>query len=196
MIEALNLDQIYKVTNKYQTDRIIGILFARYDTSKNLIEPNYDFWNKLTSAHFDIFLAGYGAYLSPDEETSRKKIISFSDSNEKRIYFDNDAYISVVKKFKNELKAFKYDDSVPLLVLLDTEDGIIKWSKPLIIKLSDSSKDYSLSRSFICKISDLTSQFYYLSDIWYKLKRYKIRKRITNSVSLSDIIALIALLKP
>lgn len=43
MIEALNLDQIYKVTNKYQTDRIIGILFARYDTSKNLIEPNYDF---------------------------------------------------------------------------------------------------------------------------------------------------------
>lgn len=77
MIEALNLDQIYKVTNKYQTDRIIGILFARYDTSKNLIEPNYDFWNKLTSAHFDIFLAGYGAYLSPDEQTSRKKSYLF-----------------------------------------------------------------------------------------------------------------------
>lgn len=194
MIEALNLDRILRVIDRYTNDRIIGVLFARYDTSKELIEPNYTFWDTLTSHHFDIFLAGYGTRLSPDEQTSRKKIVSFSNSNEKNVFFDDDAYLNVINNFKSELKSFKYDDSVPLLVLLDTSNGSINWKKPLIIKLRDSTRNCDLSKSLIYKISDLTRQYYYITDIQHELKRFELRKRITHSVSLSDMIALVALL--
>lgn len=194
MIEALNLEKICKVVSNYSHDRMIGILFARYDTSKNLIEPNYSFWDSLTSEHFDIFLAGYGAYLSPDEQTSRKKTVSFSNSNEKNIFFDDDAYLSIIDKIESELKSFEYNDSVPLLVLLDTNKGVISWNKPLIIKLKDKSKDCDLSKELVYKVSELTKQNYYISDIWTKLKIYRIRKKITYSVSFSDMITLISIL--
>ena len=196
MIDALNIKNIETKVAEYPKDRMIGILFARYDTNLELIQPNYTFWNSITSNHFDIFLAGYGAYIQRDKQTSQKKIIDFLDENTNSIYFDNDAYISIINKLKKEVKSFKYDDSGPLLVLFDVKSGKIEWNNPLFIKMKlPSSDNYDYARALIYKLSELTTRFNSILDIWTELKIFEIRKKVTLSVSFSDILALFAFLK-
>ena len=80
MIEALNFTRLQEeVRDRYEYNEqcIVGIIFARYDLQhvQRIIEENYLYWNYNTKRYLDIFWAGYGEYLCPNDESATKKNI-------------------------------------------------------------------------------------------------------------------------
>lgn len=140
-----------KVISKYDYDekRIVGIMLARYDIrlTKNVIFDCYQYWHYNTGKFLDIFWAGYGAYICPDEQTSTKMILDFSGNND-RLYFDLEAYISI----KNELNQIcdkKYKDHIEL-ILTNYYDGHIYFNEAFKIDLEKNlDENYSTIRQLI-----------------------------------------------
>ena len=108
MIEALNFTRLQEeVRDRYEYNEqcIVGIIFARYDLQhvQRIIEENYLYWNYNTKRYLDIFWAGYGEYLCPNDESATKKILKF-EGNDTRIYYDLESFISVKEQFNHYLK--------------------------------------------------------------------------------------------
>ena len=88
MVEALSLIKLQnRVRERYDYDeqRVVGIILARYDIriTKEIVDQCYQYWNLNSRKYFDVFWAGYGAYLSPSEESATKTILKYR-GNEKR----------------------------------------------------------------------------------------------------------------
>lgn len=92
----------------------------------------------------DIFWAGYGTYLCPDEQTSTKIILDFP-GNEDRVYFDLEAFISIKSKF-NQVCDKKYKDHIEL-ILANYYDGHIHFNESFKIDLEKNlDENYSTIR--------------------------------------------------
>lgn len=119
MIEALNFKRLQEEVHdryEYNEQCIVGIIFARYDLQhvQRIIEENYLYWNYNTKRYLDIFWAGYGEYLCPNDESATKKILKF-EGNDTRIYYDLESFISVKEQFNHYLKdKDKYKDKLQL----------------------------------------------------------------------------------
>ena len=108
MIEALNFKRLQEEVHdryEYNEQCIVGIIFARYDLQhvQRIIEENYLYWNYNTKRYLDIFWAGYGEYLCPNDESATKKILKF-EGIDTRIYYDLESVISVKEQFNHYLK--------------------------------------------------------------------------------------------
>ncbi|SKC80034.1 hypothetical protein [Maledivibacter halophilus] len=134
---ALSVDLLKEIVrHKYDYDekRIVGIMLARYDISliKNIISDCYQYWHLNTGKVLDIYWAGYGAYLCPDEQTSTKTILEFPGNNN-RVYFDLDAFITI-KNELNQVSDKKYKDHIEL-ILANYYDGYIHFNETFKIDL-------------------------------------------------------------
>ena len=80
MVKALTLAKLRKQASKrydYDERRVVGIMMARYDlgVTKEIVEQSYQYWHHNTRKYFDVFWAGYGAYLCPNDESPTKTIL-------------------------------------------------------------------------------------------------------------------------
>ncbi|WP_270693121.1 hypothetical protein [Enterococcus malodoratus] len=193
MLVALNLETINNTAKKYKNDRLIGILIARYDTNKDLIAPNYELWNSLTGKHLDVFLAGYGSYISPDETNDRKKIIEFTEPNVNRVYFDTDAFVSIIRKLEQNVKKYNFKDTSPVLILLNVKNGKIIWKENLVVALMNDKKPVPFSmNSIMTKVSKLTEKYNSIYEISNELTFHSINaKHSLPEISISDLFTLI-----
>jgi len=140
-----------KVLHKYDYNekRIIGIMLARYDINltKKVISDSYQYWHLNTGKVIDIFWAGYGAYLSPEEQTSTKMILNFPGNSE-RVYFDLEAFISIKNEF-NQLCEKNYKDNMEL-ILANYYDGHIHFNEAFRIDLENNlDENYSTIRQLV-----------------------------------------------
>jgi hypothetical protein len=140
-----------KVSSKYDygEKRIVGIMLARYDISltKNVISDCYQYWHYNTGKFLDIFWAGYGAYLCPDEQSSTKMILDFSGNND-RLYFDLEAFISIKNEF-NQVYDKKYKDHIEL-ILANYYGGHIHFDEAFKIDLEKNlDENYSTIRQLV-----------------------------------------------
>ena len=67
MVPALTIKEIEKYCSyhyEYDEKRIIGIMIARYSIpqSQDMIQQQYDFWNRKTGHYLNVYWLGYGAY--------------------------------------------------------------------------------------------------------------------------------------
>ena len=140
MIEALTLEELNnKVVEKYNHDerRVIGIMIARYTIplAQEIINSCYEYWDANTGKYMDIFWAGYGEYISPDEVTRRKVILKYPE-NEKRAYFDLDAFIEIKDQLDEKFN-IPYSDKLQL-VLVNYRDGMIRFDETVRIDLENN----------------------------------------------------------
>lgn len=137
MKEALTLERLNKrVSEKYEhgEKRIVGILLARYNLSltQSIVDSCYFYWHDNTGKALDIFRAGYGAFLSPNEQSHTKIILKFQ-GNDIRIYYDQRAFITI----KNELNQhfrISYQDSLQL-ILVNYRNGKLIFNESIKIDL-------------------------------------------------------------
>lgn len=140
MVEALRLPELcQQVRERYDHDekRVVGIMMARYDLdiTKAIVEQNYQYWHRNTRKYIDVFWAGYGAYLPPNDETSTKTILNFS-GNTQRVYFDLDAFIEIKDQFNNHFST-PYEDKLQL-ILVNYHDGQLWFNESLKIDLEEN----------------------------------------------------------
>lgn len=156
MIEALNFKRLQEEVHdryEYNEQCIVGIIFARYDLQhvQRIIEENYLYWNYNTKRYLDIFWAGYGEYLCPNDESATKKILKF-EGNDTRIYYDLESFISVKEQFNHYLKdkdKDKYKDKLQL-VLVNYKKGKLRFDKYISIDLEKNLDDNYKKIVFVC----------------------------------------------
>lgn len=147
MVSALNNTELVKqISKRYDRDekRIVGIVLARYDIPivQKIIESCYKYWNENTGKFLDLFWAGYGEYLCPDEEDDDKIILKFKGNNS-RIYYDRKAFITIKNEFNKVFKK-SYKDKVEL-ILVNYRDGKLIYDESLKIYL-DANLEENLSK--------------------------------------------------
>lgn len=140
MVEALTLTRLHEeVRERYAHDEqcVVGIMMARYDlgVTKDIVEQNYQYWHRNTRKYFDVFWAGYGAYLPPSDESLTKTILKFP-GNTQRAYFDLDAFIEIKDQF-NEYFSSPYEDKLQL-ILVNYRNGQLHFSESLKIDLEEN----------------------------------------------------------
>lgn len=171
---ALSIDLLKeKVCKKYDCGerRIVGIMLARYDIrlTKNVISDCYQYWHFNTGKFLDIFWAGYGAYLCPDEQTSTKIILDFP-GNEDRVYFDLEAFISIKNRF-NQVCDKKYKDHIEL-ILANYYDGHIHFNESLKIDLEKNlDENYFTIRQLLELITNECKSKYDIISLIRELKK-------------------------
>jgi hypothetical protein len=138
--EALTLEALRKnVKRRYDKDeeRVVGIMLARYDIvlTQRLIEECYTYWDKNSGKYFDIFWAGYGAYLPEHMESADKTILRFN-GNLDRVYFDREAYIGIKDEFYKIFDT-SYRDSLKL-ILVNYRGGELHFDESLEIDLEEN----------------------------------------------------------
>lgn len=140
MVEALSLNELQnKIRERYDSNKqcVVGIILARYDikTTKEIVEQCYQYWHLNSSKYFDVFWAGYGAYLSPFDESATKTILKFK-GNEKRVYFDLEKFIEIKDQFNSVFKS-PYKDSLQL-ILVNYRDGNLHFNESININLEEN----------------------------------------------------------
>ena len=156
MVEALTLTRLHEeVRERYAHDEqcVVGIMMARYDlgVTKVIVEQNYQYWHLNTRQFFDVFLAGYGAYLPPSDESLTKTILKFP-GNTQRAYFDLDAFIEIKDQF-NEYFSSPYENYAKIRKIMEfvtnecrSEYEVAPIAKKLKLgKLKDTFKGITLS---------------------------------------------------
>lgn len=190
MVEALTLNGLLEqVKERYDHDehRVVGIMMARYSigVAKDIIEQNYPYWHRNTEKSFDVFWAGYGAYLSPADESPTKTILNFPDNTE-RVYFDLAAFIEIKKQFTNYL-GFSYEDKLQL-ILVNYHDGKLCFNESLKIDLEKNLDDnYAKIREIMEFVSNECSAADTVVPIARKLTVEKVKKTF-RGITLSDAI--------
>lgn len=189
MVEALTLAKLREqVSERYDHDerRVVGIMIARYDlgATKEIVEQSYQYWHHNTRNYFDIFWAGYGAYL--DYESPTKTILEFP-GNEKRVYFDLDAFIEIKDQF-NACFRSSYQDKLQL-ILVNYHDGQLWFDESLQICLEENlDANYAKIREIMEFITNECRSEYEIAPIARKLKNEKF-KNIFRGITLSDAIS-------
>ncbi|WP_026883552.1 hypothetical protein [Clostridium akagii] len=187
---ALSIDLLNeRVCHEYDygEKRIVGIILARYNIglTKDVISDCYEYWHLNTGKFLDIFLAGYGAYLCPDDQTSTKMILDFS-GNDDRIYFDLEAFISIKNEF-NQVCDKKYKDHVEL-ILANYYDGHIHFNEVLKIDLEKNlDKSYSKIRQLVELITNECKSKHDIVSLIRQLKKTEFFD-IIKGFKLSDVI--------
>lgn len=147
MTAALDLNLLNEsVSNKYDfyENRIVGIMLAEYDrtAAKKMIVDCLK--NRYCSAgeQLDIFWAGYGEGLSQKAADDKKIILDFA-GNDKRFYFDTDAYLSIKEKLNDQLSAVG-EDRIQI-ALVSYEKGQLDFNKYVIVDLkANPGTDYEM----------------------------------------------------
>lgn len=188
MVEALTLAKLHEqVRERYDYDerRVVGIMMARYDlgSTKEIVEQNYLYWHHNTRRHFDIFWAGYGAYLA--DESPTKTVLRFP-GNEKRVYFDLDAFIEIKDQLNVNFR-LPYEDKIQL-ILVNYHDGQVWFEESLKICLEENlDTDYAKIREIMEFVSNECRLECEITPIARKLKSARF-KNIFKGITLSDAI--------
>lgn len=190
MVEALTLTRLHEeVRERYAHDEqcVVGIMMARYDlgVTKDIVEQNYQYWHHNTRKYFDVFWAGYGAYLPPSDESLTKTILKFP-GNTQRAYFDLDAFIEIKDQF-NEYFSSPYEDKLQL-ILVNYRNGQLHFSESLKIDLEENlDPNYAKIRKIMEFVTNECRSEYEVAPIAKKLKLGKLKDTF-KGITLSDVI--------
>lgn len=191
MVDALSLNELQvKVQERYDYDeqRVVGIMLARYDIgiTKEIVDQCYQYWNLNTRKYFDVFWAGYGAYLSPNDESTTRTILQFS-GNKRRVYFDLEAFIEIKDQFNSVFK-LPYRDRLQL-ILVNYRDGKLHFDESLKIDLEDNlDRNYTKIRETMEFVSLECHSAHEVFSIARKLK-FEHFKDIIKGVTFSDVVS-------
>lgn len=189
MVEALTLEKLNKKIEKryaYDEKRVVGIMMARYDLNltKAIVEQNYQYWHRNTRKYIDVFWAGYGAYLPPNDETSTKTILNFS-GNTQRVYFDLDAFIDIKEEINKHYKK-PYEDKLQL-ILLNYRDGKLWFEESMIIDLEENlDANYAKIRKIMEFVTRECRREHEVAPIYKKLTLANFIEYI-KGISISDV---------
>lgn len=189
MVEALTLEKLNKKIEKryaYDEKRVVGIMMARYDLNltKDIVEQNYQYWDRNTKKYVDVFWAGYGAYLSPDSETPTKTILKFS-GNIDRVYFDLDAFIDIKEEINKHYKK-PYEDKLQL-ILLNYRDGKLWFEESMKMDLEENlDANYAKIRKIMEFVTRECRREHEVAPICRKLKLENFIEDI-KGISISDV---------
>ncbi|NLZ76102.1 MAG: hypothetical protein GX914_06320 [Erysipelotrichia bacterium] len=153
MISALTFKELNKKIQKrydYGEQRVVGIILARYDidVTKRMIEQCYNYWHLNSKKYFDIFWAGYGEYLAPNEESSTKIILKYLE-NKNNAYFDLKAFIEFKEQFNMHFKKTPYEDRI-VLALINYRNGKLHFDESIKIDLEENiDNNYAKIRKII-----------------------------------------------
>lgn len=195
MEEALNIKSLKrKVYRKYDHDekRIVGIMLARYDLklTQSIIDNCYLYWHYNSGKVFDIYWAGYGQWLCPDEENENKIILKFT-GNKTRVYYDRLAFISI-KNELNDLYKKPYQDKIQL-ILVNYYDGKLHFKESIKIDLEENlDPNFATIREIIEFITNECGEKHDVTDLARKLRSEHIKDYFKNQIkgiSLSDFIS-------
>jgi hypothetical protein len=190
MVPALSIKELQEEVNKkYQFGerRIIGIMLARYDVSliKNVISECYEYWHRNSGKEFDVFWAGYGKYISPDDQSDSKVILEFHGNNT-RVYFDLDEFITFKNEFKRK-KSIIYKDKFEIL-LVNYYDGNIHFDEHIRIDLEKNlDENYASIREIMEFITDECKTEYNVTTLGRKMKCKDVWEHI-KGIKISDLI--------
>lgn len=191
MVEALSLNELQKRLRErydYDEQRVVGIMLARYDIgiTKEIVDQCYQYWNLNSRKYFDVFWEGYGTYLSPSDESATKTILKFR-GNEKRAYFDLEAFIEIKDQFNSVFKS-PYRDRLQL-ILVNYRDGSVHFNESLKIDLEENlDPNYAKIREIMEFVIGECHSAHQVSSIARKLK-FEHFKDIIKGVTLSDIVS-------
>lgn len=191
MVEALSLNELQnRIQERYDYDeqRIVGIMLARYDIgiTKEIVDQCYQYWNLNSRKYFDVFWAGYGAYLSPYDESATKTILKFR-GNKKRAYFDLEAFIEIKDQFNSVFKS-PYRDRLQI-ILVNYRDGKLHFNESLKIDLEENlDANYAKIREIMELVIWECHSAHQVSSIARKLK-FEHFKDIIKGVTLSDVVS-------
>ena len=196
MVNALNINELNKrTTQNYGPDekRIVGIILARYDLPivPSIIDSCYLYWHKNTNNYVDFFWAGYGEYLSPSDVTNDKIILKF-DSNDTRVYYDCEAFISIKNEF-NKIFKKTYQDRLQL-ILVNYRDGGLQFDESIQIDLEENlDSNFATIRELIEYITVECANMNNVTDLAKKLRHEhfndNVRKQI-KSITVSDVVGI------
>ena len=134
----------------------------------------------------DVFWAGYGAYLSPSEESATKTILKYR-GNEKRVYFDLESFVEIKDQFNSIFKS-TYSDHLQL-ILVNYRDGKLHFNESLKIDLEENlDSNYAKIREIMEFVTLECRSVHQVSSIARKLK-FEHFKDIIKGVTLSDVIS-------
>lgn len=190
MVQALSLKNLEKeIENRYEYDehRVVGIMLARYEIPhiKEIINSSYNYWHKTSRNYFDVFWAGYGAYL-PTSEASASKIILDFPGNENRVYYDQDAFISI-KEECNRIFGKSYKDYMQI-VLVDYHHGKLWFDESLRLDLKDDEESvYNIMEWVI----DTCSYKSCIKEVKSDLNLVKLKKSI-RKITLGDVLSVVS----
>lgn len=203
MVEALSFERLNdKVSEKYDFDekRIVGIMLARYDLpiAQSIIDNCYLYWHHNTGKIIDIFWAGYGEYLCPDDESGCKIILKFPD-NKTRVYYDLTAFISIKNEF-NQIFKKPYQDTLQL-ILVNYYDGKLHFNESIKIDLETNlDSNFANIRQLMEFITNECRETHNVANLVTKLNRERIKgfaKNKLNDITISDVISsIISLVRP
>lgn len=191
MVEALSLNELQrKILERYDYDeqRVVGIMLARYDIGiiKEIVDQCYQYWDLNSEKYFDVFWAGYGAYLCPSAESETKTILKFRD-NDDRIYFDLKAFVEIKKQFNGVFKP-PYKDCLQLN-LVNYHDGSLHFDESIRINLEENlDTNYAKIREIMEFITQECHSVCQVSSIKRKLKLKRF-KGIIKDITLSDVLS-------
>ncbi len=195
MEDALNINELkMRINHKYDYDekRIVGIMLARYDLklTQSIINDCYLYWYYNSDKVFDIYWAGYGKFLCPDEENENKIILKFP-GNKKRVYYDRLAFISIKNELNNLYKK-PYQDKLQL-VLVNYYDGKLHFKESIKIDLEENlDQNFATIREIIEFITNECSEKHDVTDLARKLRSEHIKDYFKNQIkgiTLSDFIS-------
>lgn len=190
MVEALTLEKLQQqVQDRYDYDeeRVVGIMLARYGLSitERIIEQSYQYWHINSSRYFDVFWAGYGAYLPRSDESSTKKILNYP-GNDKRAYFDLEAFVEIKNQFKDRFNS-PYHDKLQL-ILVNYREGKLHFDESIQINLEENlDPDHAKIREIMELITEECRSAHQVAPIAKKIKLGRLND-IIKGVTISDII--------
>lgn len=191
MVDALSLNELQsKIRDRYEHDeqRVVGIMLARYDIgiTKDIVDQCYQYWNLNSRKYFDVFGAGYGAYLSPSEESVTKTMLKYK-GNEKRAHFDLEAFIEIKDQFNIIFKS-PYKDRLQL-ILVNYRDGKLHFNESVKIDLEENlDSNYAKIREIMEFVTAECRSAHQVDSIARKLK-FEHFKNIIKGVTLSDVVS-------
>lgn len=195
MVPALDMIELNnRVSHKYNKyeQRIVGIMLARYDLplTQSIIDSCYLYWNDNTNETLDIFWAGYGEYLCPDDASSNKIILKF-EGNKTHVYYDRKAFINIKNKF-NAIFKKPYQDRIQL-ILVNYRNGKLQFDESIKFDLEDNwDPNLATIRELMEFITNECAHTNTIENLAHKLRSERLKdyvKKQIKGITFSDIIS-------
>ncbi len=154
------------------------------------MRENYQYWDLNTKGYLDVFWAGYGEYLCPDDESSTKTILDFP-GNTNRIYFDLEAFIEVKDELYRYFKKPKEDNII--LFLVNCHKGSLHFDESIMIRLEEGQGNNSTElRNIMEFIRNECRLGFGFADIKRKVLGKKFKKLFRNCTVIDVALAAIS----